>query len=150
MTRRGIGILLALLLIVLAGEARAWTPFGTVEHTTRLQDVTLTTPDGEALYLGHKTSTVYFILGVYISDDGYVLGLQSNPKHYVDMPPPNMLADFQSKGQLPAPLPSYRLGVGDYLAGYSLWIVAVPLIVAYLFFHFAVRLGRRRRRPGRR
>ena len=68
------------------------------------------------------------MLGVYVHDDGYVLGLQSNPKHYVDMPPPDMLADFQKQGTLPDPLPTYHLGVGDYLAGYSLWIVVVPLV----------------------
>ena len=148
MTRHAIGFVVALLVAAFAGEARAWTPFGIAEHTTRIQDVTLTTPDGDALYLGYKTSTVYFILGVYVSDDGYVLGLRSNAKHYVDMPPPDILAGFQKNGQLPTPLPPYRLGIGDYLAGYSLWIVVGPLIGLYLYFHFAVRSRRRgRRRP---
>jgi uncharacterized protein len=147
MTRRAIGFILALFLVAFAGEARAWTPFGTTESITPLQDVTLTTPTGDALNLGYKTSTVWFLLGIYVSDDGYVLDLRSNPKRYVDMPPPAMLADFQSKGQLPTPLPAYRLGFGDYLAGFSLWIVVVPLVGAYLYYYFAVRSRRRRRRP---
>jgi hypothetical protein len=149
MTRRSVGFLLALLLIVFAGEARAWTPFGTVEHIEPITNVGLQTPNSEPLFLAYKTSTIYFIGGIFVHDDGYVLGLQSNPKHYVDMPPPNMLADFQSKGLLPTPLPSYRLGFGDYLAGFSLWIVVVPLAGAYLYFYFAARFGRRRRRPAR-
>ena len=80
MTRHSFGFGLFLVafagLMAFAGEARAWTPFGTVEHITRIEDVLLKTPAGDALYLGHKTSTVYFIGGVYVADDGYVLGLQ--------------------------------------------------------------------------
>lgn len=150
MTRRGIGLILALVLMAFASEAWAWTPFGTVEHISQLEDVGLTTPGGDALYLGHKTSTLYFIGGIYVRDDGYVLGLRANPKHYVDMPPPDLLANFQKQGQLPDPLPAYHLGIADYLAGYSLWIVVVPLIAAYLYFHFFVRGGGRRRRVARR
>ena len=103
MTRRAFGFVVALFVVAFAGEAQAYTPFGTVEHTGRIEDVALTTPAGDALYLGHKTSTVYFILGVFVSDDGYVLGLRSNPKHIGDMPPPNMLAEFQKEGKLPDP-----------------------------------------------
>ena len=69
--------------------------------------------------------------------------------HFVDMPPPAMVTDFQKQGQLPDPLPPYRLGLGDYLRGYSLWIVVVPLLGGYLYWHFAIRGGRRRRRPAR-
>ncbi len=145
MTRHAIGLVVAFVLVAFAGEARAWTPFGTVERVALIEDVTLTTPDGDALYLGYKTSTVYFILGVRVSDDGYVLGLKSKPRHYVDMPPPDKLAEFQKKGLLPDPLPPYRLGIGTYLAGFSLWLVVGPLIGLYLYFHFAVRGGRRRR-----
>lgn len=147
MTRRGIGFVLILILMTFAGEARAWTPFGTVEHISPIQDVTLTTPEGDALYLGYKTSTVYFIGGVYVSDDGYVLGLRSAPKHYVDMPPAALLANFQKEGRLPDPLPPYHLGVVDYLKGFSLWIVLVPIVAGYLYAHFAIRSGTRRRRP---
>ncbi len=147
MDRRGIGFVFVLFLAVMAfaGEARAWTPFGSVEHITPIVDVSLTTPGGDALYLGHKTSNVYFVLGVFVSDDGYVLGLRSAPKHYVDMPPPEMLAAFQKQGKLPDPLPPYRLGIGDFLWGYSLWIVVVPLLGGYIYWHVAIRGGRRRR-----
>ena len=146
MGRRGIGFVLVLLLMVFAGQARAWTPFGTVEHITPIEDVGLKTPGGDPLYLGYKTSTVYFLGGVYVSDDGYVLGLRSEPKHYVDMPPAAMLADFQKQGALPDPLPPYHLDVSDYLWGYSLWIVLVPLVAGYLYWLLAIRPGRHRRR----
>ncbi len=149
MIARSIGFTLFLFLTAFAGEALAWTPFGTAEHTTRIEDVTLTTPDGEALYLGHKTSTVFFILGVYVHDDGYVLGVRSKPGHIGDMPPPKVLAELQQKGLLPDPLPPYHLGLGDYLAGFSLWLVVGPLIGIYLYFHFTIRSRRRRRRAPR-
>jgi hypothetical protein len=149
MTRHGIGLVLALFLMAFAGEARAWTPFGVVEHISRIEDVSLTTPGGDQLYLGHKTSTVYFILGVRVSDDGYVLGLRENPKHYVDMPPADLLATFQKEGRLPDPLPPYYLGPGDYVSGYALWIVVLPVVGGYLYWHFAIRPGRRRHRPAR-
>jgi hypothetical protein len=146
MMGRGVGFLLALFLIVFAGEAKAWTPFGTVEHTTRIEDVTLTTPDGDPLFLGYKTSTLYFLLGVYVSDDGYVLGLRASPRHIAEMPPPNVLIELQKQGKLPNPLPAYHLGLGDYAAGFSLWLVVLPIVAAYLYYHFAFGPGRRRRR----
>ncbi len=149
MTRDAMRLVLILFLVAFAGEARAWTPFGTVENITPIEDVTLVTPAGDALYIGHKTSTVYFLLGVFVHDDGYVLGLQSHTKHYVDMPPPAMVADFQKQGQLPDPLPPYHLGFVDYLKGYSLWIVLVPAVIAYFYVMMVVWRGRRRRRVER-
>lgn len=149
MIERGIGIVLALLFTVFAGEAWAWTPYGTVERVTRIADVALTTPDGEPLFLGYKTSTVYFIGGVLVRDDGYVLGLQREPRHYVDLPPRELVASFQKQGKLPDPLPPYHLGLFDYLKGFSLWLVAVPLAAAYLSARLAIRFGRRHRRRHR-
>jgi hypothetical protein len=145
MTKHAIGLVLALCLMAFAHEARAWTPFGTVEHVSRIEDVGLTTPDGDALYLAYKTSTVFFIGGVYLSNDGYVLGLRGSPKHYVDMPPAALLANFQKEGKLPDPLPPYHLSIADYLVGYSLWLVLLPLAAAYLGVAIALR-GRRRGR----
>ena len=149
MTKRSIGFVLALFLMAFAGEARAWTPFGTVEHVNPIQDVGLTTPDGDPLYLGYKTSTVYFIGGVYVHNDGYVLGLKSVSKRYVDMPPPDLLASFQKQGKLPDPLPPYHLGVVEYLKGYSLWIVVVLGVIGYLVISRQIRLPRRFRRTAR-
>jgi hypothetical protein len=149
MTKHTIGLVLALFLMAFAGEARAWTPFGTVEHVNRIEDVGLTTPDGDALYLAYKTSTVFFIGGVYLTNDGYVLGLRGSPKHYVDMPPVALLANFQKEGKLPDPLPPYHLSIADYVVGYSLWLVLVPLAVAYLGIVIALRGRRRHRRSVR-
>ena len=144
MTKHTFALVLALFLAVFASEARAWTPFGTVDHIQRIEDVPLTTPEGDALYLAYKTSTVFFIGGVYFSNDGYVLGLRSSPKHYVDMPPPTLLATFQKEGRLPNPLPPYHLGLMDYLVGYSLWLVLVPIVALYVGTLVVLR-GRRRR-----
>ena len=149
MTKRSIGFVLALFLLAFAGEARAWTPFGTVEHVSPIQDVGLTTPDGEPLYLGYKTSTVYFLGGVFVHNDGYVLGLKSVSKRYVDMPPPDLLASFQKQGKLPDPLPPYHVGVDEYLAGFSLWIVVILGVAGYLVISRQIRPPRRPRRAAR-
>ena len=146
MTRHALGLVVALVVVAFAGQAWAWTPFGTDERITRLEDVGLTTPGGDALFIGYKISTVYFIGGVYVSNDGYVLGLRATPKYYVDMPPPDMLAEFQRKGMLPNPLPPYRMEFGDYLKGFSLWLVVLPIAAAYLYVLFIIRGGGRRRR----
>ena len=37
------------------------------------------------------------------------------------MPKGEELAKFQAAGTLPSPLPPYRLGILDYVVGYSLW-----------------------------
>ncbi len=132
--------LLAVVLLALAGEAKAWTAFGTAEDIHPIENVTLTGPDGEALFLGYKTSTVYFLGGVWLSDDGYVLGLQADSARFLDMPPPETLAQFQAQGLVPNPLPPYSLGILDYLNGFSLWIVLVVLVAGYV----AVLIGRRR------
>ena len=131
---RSVGLLLVLAFISLAGEAKAWTPFGTAEDIHPIENVDLKGPDGEALFLGYKTSTVYFLLGVSVHDDGYILGLQSDHTRFLDMPPAETLANFQSQGLLPKPLPPYALGILDYLNGYGLWIVVFLFIGGYLLF----------------
>jgi len=129
---RIIGLVLAVCFMALSGEARAWTLFGTAEDIHKLEDVTLTGPDGASLFLGFKTSTSYFIGGLTVKDDGYILGLQADHSRFLDMPPADMLANFQSQGLLPNPLPAYSLGLGDYIRGYSLWLGLAVVVLLYL------------------
>jgi hypothetical protein len=141
-TPRRLFAALALVLALSPASANALTLFGTVENIDPIQDVNLTSPDGEALFLGYKTTTSYFLGGLSMSNDGYVLVLRSNHDRFLDLPEGEALKSFQAKGLLPDPLPPYSPGVIDYLRGYSLWVVVAVLLAAY-----AVGFALRRRRP---
>jgi|KBSMisStandDraft_5_1062788.scaffolds.fasta_scaffold117322_2 hypothetical protein len=86
-----------------------------------IQDVTLKGPQNEALFLGYATRTKMFLAGVYIVDEGYVLGIKDRSSSFYPIPKGAELDRFQQAGLLPNPLPPYRLSVSDYLLGYSLW-----------------------------
>ncbi len=120
----------AVLLIPLS-SAHANFKFGTDEDLHLIQDVTLTGAKQEALYLGYMTRSKYFLLGMYVEDAGYVLGVKGEGKRYYEMPKGEDLARFQRAGHLPNPLPPYKLGFFDYLVGYSLWW-ASALVVGLL------------------
>jgi hypothetical protein len=118
--------LLALLLLLFTWDAEAARGMvGTSENIHHLQDVSLTGPKGEKLFLGYKTSTTFFIAGVWMSVDGYVLGVQGDSKHYFSLPQGETLQRFQKSGALPDPLPKFEPSILDYLFGYSLWLIIV-------------------------
>jgi hypothetical protein len=106
--------------------------FGTAETIHHLQDVGLKGPNSEELYLGYKTSVVNFGAGLYVSDDGYVLGIKGDETRYFQMPAAAALARLQQARLLPDPLPAYKLDVFDYLIGYSLWIILAIVIPFYM------------------
>lgn len=115
------------------GPANADLQFGKDETVHFLEDVKVKGPAGEALFLGYKTTSQFFLAGIYIEDDGYVLGIRSDHSKYFALPAGDQLKGFQSRGLLPDPLPPYTLGFFDYLFGYSLWLVLAFLLVWYLF-----------------
>lgn len=118
--------LLALLLLVFTWDAEAARGMvGTSETIHHLQDVSLTGPKGEKLFLGYKTSTTFFIAGVWMSVDGYVLGVQGDSKHYFSLQQGETLQRFQKSGALPDPLPKFEPSILDYVFGYSLWLIIV-------------------------
>jgi hypothetical protein len=139
----GLLFVLAVCFMAMGGEARAWTPFGTQENIHRIANVDLKGPDGVALFIGYKTSTNYFLGGVSVSDDGYVLGLQADKSRFLDMPPPDKVAEFQAQGLLPNPLPSYSLDLGDYIGGFSLWLGLAVVALLYLMVFMLRRSVRR-------
>jgi hypothetical protein len=110
-----------LLLLVPLSSAHANFKFGTDEDIHSIQDVTLKGAKQEPLYLGYMTRTKFFLLGAYVEDVGYVLGVKGEGKRYYEMPKGEELARFQKAGFLPDPIPTYKLGFFDYLNGYSLW-----------------------------
>ena len=97
--------------------------FGLGEDVHEIQDVALKSPGGEPLALAYKTTTRYFIGGLYVRDDGYVLRLQSDTARYLQLPNGDELLRLQQQGLLPDPLPPYQLGAVDYANGYSLWMI---------------------------
>lgn len=99
--------------------------FGTQEHLREIQDVEIKGANGEALYLGYKYSFHSFLLPYSLTDDGYVLGIRGE-KSYFHLDGAN-LKSFQDSGQLPSPLPTYRVSLLDYAMGHALWIVLVVM-----------------------
>ena len=103
--------------------------FGKDETVHYLQDINITSQNKEALFLGYKTSTLFVVAGVSITDDGYVFGLRSDHSKYIETSPEE-IAIFQKSGLLPDPLPPYKISTFEYLVGYSLWIV-LPFIATF-------------------
>ena len=81
------------------------------------------------------TAVENFVAGVYLQEEGYVLGIKGDNigRSYYRMPADQKLKDLQLRGLLSDPLPKYSLSVVDYASGYSLWwITPVALGVLYL------------------
>jgi hypothetical protein len=104
--------------------------FGKDETVTCIQKVPVTGSHGEALCLAHKTTKYFFVAGVYVRDDGYVLGVEADPTTYYPLGP-ERTAELQESGMLPRPLPPYSVSWFDYAFGYSLWIILAGLVVAW-------------------
>lgn len=128
MLKRILPLVAALMVMAAPLTAHAEYKFGTDETIHYIQDVGVTGPADEKLFLGYKTTVQNFLLGVYLHDDGYVLGERDDHTKYFPMPEGEELAGFQKNGYLPNPLPPYKIGALDYAVGYSLWI-ALPIIV---------------------
>jgi len=106
--------------------------FGKSERIEKIMDVDIKGSNGEDLYLGYKTTSQFFFMGVYIKDDGYVLGIKGKFGSYYPLDNQQLLS-FQENGSLPNPLPSYEIPFTDWLWGFSLWILMVILAVIWFF-----------------
>lgn len=100
--------------------------FGTDERIHKIEDVNIRGAKGEELYLGYKTSSLFIFFGAYLKDEGYVLGVKGSHGTYYPLDDAQ-IKSFQDKGNLPTPLPSYKIALSDYIFGYSLWIMIVVL-----------------------
>jgi hypothetical protein len=114
-----------------ASPANAYR-FGNSEDINFIQDVGVTGPKGEKLFLAYKTSTFNFVAGANITDDGYVLGVKGDSKRYFHMPTGAEFDRLQASGLLPKPLPPYKLSFFDYLMGYLLWVITLIIGLWYL------------------
>ena len=125
---------LLIIVVLLFTPVRVWAIArhnGFVDHEVlihHLVDVDVKGAKGEPLFLGYKTyrQRIAGFLGLFITDDGYVLGVRGNADEYYPMTPEETKG-FQEKGFLPTPLPAYSLSFSDYFSGYSFWLVVVAL-----------------------
>ena len=102
-----------------ASSARADMLFGPDESIHRITEVEI---DGKAYYLAFKTTIYFFVAGVYLSDDGYVLQENDKADWFIPLGR-DEIRDLQAAGYLPDPLPRYAVPIWEYLFGYSLWIL---------------------------
>lgn len=89
--------------------------------------------------LGHKYTLYFFIAGIYLSDDGYVLQDKGAFKTYHPLSEKE-IKELQASGTLPSPMPGYSISIWSYLFGYSLWIVLAFSIAAPSLRRLALRL----------
>lgn len=106
--------------------------FGKSERIVDISDVDIKGPNGEELYLAYKTTKVFFIMGVYMSNDGYVLGIKKSFNSYYPLSEAK-IKELQKSGALPAVLPSYKIPFSEWLWGFSLWILGVIIGGLWLF-----------------
>jgi hypothetical protein len=106
--------------------------FGNEDAITCIQHVEVKGPSDESLCLAYKTTKTFFGAGVRITDDGYVLGVESSGKvtSFLKLDPAE-LERLQTASLLPRPLPAYRISWPEYAFGYSLWIILAGLAVWY-------------------
>lgn len=107
---------------------------GSEDHIECITPVAVKGAEGEALCLAYKTSTLFIGAGVYMRDEGYVLGISNN--WYYPMPEAAQLKSFQAQGLIPDPLPSYSVPLWRYGIGYSLWLL-IAVMVAFALWSSA-------------
>ncbi len=91
--------------------------FGSREEIAKIQDI-----EGTSYKLSNKYTLHFFIAGIYLSDDGYVLQDKNAFNTYYPLSEEE-IKKLQGTGKLPTPLPSYSISIWAYLIGYSLWII---------------------------
>ena len=99
---RALSILLAAMMYLWAStDVQARVMFGKDETIHFLQDVKLTGPNKEPLYLGYMTAIQFFVAGLYVQDEGYVLAVKGDSKKFFHMPGGDELKSFRSAANCP-------------------------------------------------
>ena len=97
--------------------------FGEKDFIYKIQDIGIKNKDAEPLYLGHRVTIKFFIAGIYLEDNGYVLSSKTNnEKKYLQLDD-KLIHNLQAEGVLQTPVPKYKVSGMDYLLGYSLWVI---------------------------
>ncbi len=119
-----LSILLLSLGLFISGNAFAGKMmFGDNDTLHKIQDVEVTSPKGEELYLAYRTTIKFFVLGINITEQGYVLAIKDSEGQSYYPLDGTRIKELQNSGDLPNPLPKYELTKFDYAFGYSLWIL---------------------------
>ena len=82
--------------------------FGRDETITCIEHVKVTGQHSEPLCIAYKTTKLFVGAGVYVSDDGYVLGVESNSKSFYKLDAAE-IQRLQGASMLPTPLPQYSI-----------------------------------------
>lgn len=136
MTQSTIKILLCcIVLSFLYPETSQAFFWGEDEKIHKLMDIELNHPIEGELFLGYKTTSFFFGLGVYLKDDGYVLGVNDQSRKYIPMPSADELKIFKAQGLFPIHLPEYNISMIDYVWGYSLWVALLLSGIYQLIKH---------------
>jgi hypothetical protein len=100
--------------------------FGTQDEIECITNQNFEGPHGDQLCLASKISMHFFVAGVGVSDDGYVLKIKGANSFYNTTP--EMLKALQEEGTIPSPLPPYHISTFQYLFGYSLWLIFAIMV----------------------
>jgi len=125
-------ILLTTLLPNVVSAKRVGGIFGKSERIINISDVDIKGPNGEELYLAYKTTSVFFIMGVYMSNDGYVLGVKKSFNTYYPLSE-EKIKELQKSGALPVILPTYKIPLTEWLWGFSFWMLLIVVATIYFF-----------------
>lgn len=139
--------------------------FGKEEALYRIQELGAATgelaaglgipDDGDSL-LCHCVTTYRFMGGILAIDDGYAVlftekhrlsGLRDHPINSLQairLSDRRRTRQLQQQGALTDPLPQYRIPLGAYLSGFSVWIT-IALLAAGAAIEFWRTRGRRKR-----
>lgn len=88
--------------------------------------------EGEQLWIKGRITTHYFIGGIYVRNEGYVLSPKANKDSYFPFPKAGELAALQKVGAMPAVIPEFKIPPMDLVNGFLIWI-ALSLSSAYYF-----------------
>ncbi|PCJ99106.1 MAG: hypothetical protein COA45_06590 [Zetaproteobacteria bacterium] len=124
-------VILSFLVISVASIQPAYAGtirFGADQSIVKISDLSFKGPKGEEIFLAHVVTTQFFILGLYVKDDGYALGIKGERKGFYPFPEAEKVKQLQALGILSDPLPEYKLKTFDYVIGYSLWIFLAAML----------------------
>ena len=137
-TARSILLLLAFLVVPPTVVARASFQFGTDDTITKIQEL-----PGTNYELCYHYHIYYFIAGLYLVNDGYVLTEKPDPTKQKVLTDPvenrylplskEKTTELQKAGLLPNPLPKYSIPTSAYVEGFLLWpILLISIVFASL------------------
>ena len=102
--------------------------FGWDDKIECIQSVGVKGQDNEPLCLAYKTSKLFVGAGVYLKDEGYVLGDPAQRGRFYPWPEAEQVKTWQTAGLLPDPLPGYSIPAIEYAFAYSLWLIILTMV----------------------